>query len=162
VRTIGALWGIETVILRVFNAYGPGQHLPPVHAPVIPAFLRQAFLNGTIVVHGDGAQTRDYIYLDDIVDAMLAAAAEPEANGHILNIGSGIETSLRDLTRLAVDTTGGSPEVIYNPRNEGGVKRMCAGIDLSRRILHFQPTISLAEGLRRTFEQDIRQLQKAS
>jgi UDP-glucose 4-epimerase len=156
VRTIGALWAIETVILRVFNAYGPGQHLPPVHAPVIPNFLRQAYLNGTLVVHGDGSQTRDYVYLDDAVDAMLAAAVELAAVGHILNIGSGVETPTRDLVRLAIETAGGSPEVIYNPRNEGGVRRMCADLELARAILRFQPTISLREGLRRTFEQDIR------
>ena len=156
VRTIGALWAIETVILRVFNAYGPGQHLPPVHAPVIPNFLRQAYLNGTLVVHGDCSQTRDYVYLDDAVDAMLAAAVEPAAVGHILNIGSGVETPTRDLVRLAIETAGGSPEVIYNPRNEGGVRRMCADLELARAILRFQPTISLREGLRRTFEQDIK------
>ena len=74
VRTIGMLWGIETVVLRVFNAYGPGQHLPPVHAPVIPYFLRQSWNNGTLVVHGDGNQTRDYVYIDDVVEAMVAAA----------------------------------------------------------------------------------------
>src|SRR5512141_3203582 len=60
IRTIGQLWRIETVVLRVFNAYGPGQHLPPVHAPVIPYLIRQSRLNGTVVVHGEGNQTRDY------------------------------------------------------------------------------------------------------
>src|SRR5512136_1299022 len=71
VRTIGSLWGIETVCLRVFNAYGPGQHIPPVHAPVIPYFLRQAMQHGTLVIHGDGKQTRDYVYVDDVVTAMI-------------------------------------------------------------------------------------------
>src|SRR5512133_3462931 len=65
IRTIGGLWGIETVGLRIFNAYGPGQHLPPSHPPVVPHFLRQALRSGTLVVHGDGSQTRDYIYVDD-------------------------------------------------------------------------------------------------
>src|SRR5574338_713108 len=97
VRTIGQLWGIETVTLRVFNAYGPGQHLPPVHAPVIPYFLRQACHNGTIVMHGEGAQTRDYVYLDDVVNAMVAAATAPDVNQKVINIGSGTETSVRDL-----------------------------------------------------------------
>jgi len=64
VRTIGDLWGIETVILRVFNAYGPGQNLPASHAPVIPNFLRQATRGSTLVMHGDGSQTRDYVYVD--------------------------------------------------------------------------------------------------
>lgn len=162
VRTIGSLWGIETVILRVFNVYGPGQHLPPVHAPVIPSFLRQAFLNGTLVVHGDGAQTRDYIYIDDVVEAMLTAAHEPAAVGHILNIGSGVETSIRELAKQIVEVTSGSPEILYNPRNEGGVKRMCADIELARQLLHFQPTVTLSDGLRRTFEKDIKVLQKTA
>src|SRR5512142_1896208 len=73
IRTIGQLWGIETVTLRVFNAYGPGQHLPPVHAPVIPYFLRQACYNGTLVLHSEGLQTRDYVYLEDAMDAMVTA-----------------------------------------------------------------------------------------
>src|SRR5574338_712465 len=68
VRTIGQLWGIETVALRVFNTYGPGQHMPPVHAPVIPSMLRQSANDGTLVIHGDGNQTSDYVYRDDVVN----------------------------------------------------------------------------------------------
>ena len=94
VRTIGDLWGIETVSLRVFNAYGPGQHLPASHPPVIPNYLRQATRGGTLVIHGDGAQTRDYVYLDDVVSAMMAAATAPNVNHLVVNIGSGAETSL--------------------------------------------------------------------
>src|SRR5574340_1248890 len=74
VRTIGSLWGIETVSLRIFNAYGPGQHLPPSHPPVVPHYLRQALRGGTLVAHGDGMQTRDYVYVDDVIAAMVAAA----------------------------------------------------------------------------------------
>lgn len=156
VRTIGQLWGIETVILRVFNAYGPGQHLPPVHAPVIPNFLRQARLNGTLVVHGDGQQSRDYVYLDDVVKGMVAAATAPEANGQIINIGSGQETTVRELVRLAIEVTGGRPEVVYNPRTERGPSRMCADLKLARRVLGYQPQVSLPDGLRMTLEKDVR------
>lgn len=156
VRTIGQLWGIETVILRVFNAYGPGQHLPPVHAPVIPNFLRQAKLNGTLVVHGDGQQSRDYVYLDDVVKGMVAAATAEEANGQIINIGSGQETTVRELVRLAVEVTGGRPEVVYNPRTERGPSRMCADLKLARRVLGYQPQVSLGDGLRMTLEKDAR------
>ena len=81
IRTIGKLWGMETVCLRIFNAYGPGQHLPPSHPPVVPHFLRQALRGGTLVVHGDGSQTRDYVYVDDVVSAMVAAATAPSVNG---------------------------------------------------------------------------------
>ena len=84
VRTIGDLWGIETVILRVFNAYGPGQHMPASHAPVIPHYLRQVIRGGTLVMHGDGAQTRDYVYVDDVVSALISAATAPGIN-HMVN-----------------------------------------------------------------------------
>jgi UDP-glucose 4-epimerase len=156
VRTIGMLWNIETVVLRVFNAYGPGQHIPPVHAPVIPLFLRQAVNHGTLVIHGDGSQTRDYVYVDDVVTAMVAAATAREANQKIINVGSGVETSIRELVRLVIATTGGNPEVIYNPRNEGGVRRMCASLRLAEAILGYRPTTSLEEGLRLTLEKYIR------
>jgi UDP-glucose 4-epimerase len=156
VRTIGQLWGIETVILRVFNAYGPGQHLPPVHAPVIPAFLRQARLNGTLVVHGDGQQSRDYVFVDDVVRGMAAASVTPEANRQIINIGSGKDTTVRELVKMAIQITGGKPEVVYNPRTERGPDRMCADITLAGEVLNYQPQVSLPEGLQLTLEKDPR------
>ncbi len=156
VRTIGSLWGIETLCLRVFNAYGPGQHIPPVHAPVIPNFLRQSALNGTLVVHGDGNQTRDYVYINDIVNAMQAASTAPDVNQETINVGSGRETSTRELARLSMEVTGGQPEIVYNQRNDRGPSRMCADISLARKKLGYEPLTSLEEGLRLTFQQDQR------
>ncbi len=160
VNTIGALWGIETVCLRVFNAYGPFQQMPPVHAPVIPSFLRQACQNGTIIVHGDGNQTRDYVFLDDVVAAMQAASNAPKVNQRIINIGSGTETSIRELIRLITEVTGGTPEVVYNPRSEGGPTRMCADLSLAKQLLSYQPKTTLPEGLRLVLEKDARLRQK--
>jgi UDP-glucose 4-epimerase len=156
VRTIGRLWGIETVILRVFNAYGPGQNQPPSHPPVIPNFLRQAVRGGTIVVHGDGSQTRDYVFVDDVVRAMVAAATAPSIDGSIINVGSGTETSVRALTRLAQELAGNSAEVVYNPRSEAGVSRMCADLTLAGEKLGFAPRVTLSEGLRLTIQRDAR------
>ena len=155
VKSIGTLWGIETVCLRVFNAYGPGQHIPPVHTPVIPSFLRQAWENGTIIVHGDGNQTRDYVYVDDVVAAMVSAATAPDVNNLTINVGSGTETSIRELARLAIEVTGGHPEVVYNPRNEGGLSRLCADIHLAQERLGYEPRVPLVEGLTRTLHRDI-------
>jgi len=154
VKTIGSLWGIETVCLRVFNAYGPGQRIPPVHTPVIPGFLHQAWENGTIVIHGDGNQTRDYVYVDDVVNAMLAAANAPDVNKLTINVGSGTETSVRDLARMAIEVTGGNPEVVYNPRNEGGISRLRADISLARELLAYEPEVELLKGLKRTLAHD--------
>lgn len=156
VRTIGDLWGIETVSLRVFNAYGPGQHLPPSHAPVIPHYLRQALRGSTLVMHGDGAQTRDYVYVDDVVSAMISAATAPNINKMVINIGSGVETSIRDLIRMVMQVLGMKVEAISNPRNDPGVSRMCASLSLARELLGYSPNISLEEGLRLTLERDPR------
>ena len=154
-KSIGALWGIETVCLRVFNAYGPGQHHPPVHTPVIPSFLRQAWENGTIVIHGNGEQTRDYVYVDDVVNAMVAASVAPEVNTLTINVGSGLEVSVRDLAKMVAEVTGGNPEIVYNPRNEGGLSRLCADLTLAQEKLGYQPKTSLLEGLKTTLEREI-------
>lgn len=154
VRTIGDLWGIETVCLRVFNAYGPGQRLPPSYAPVIPYCLHQAVQNGTIVIHGDGRQSRDYIYVDDAVEAMINAAISPKANHLIINVGSGVETSVNEVVKLVLEVTGQSPEVILNTQHEGGPSRMCADINLAKTRLGFKPQKSLREGLKLTLTLD--------
>lgn len=154
-KSIGALWGIETVCLRVFNAYGPGQHHPPVHTPVIPNFLRQAWENGTIVIHGNGEQTRDYVYVDDVVSAMSAAATAAEVDTLTINVGSGTEVSVKELARLATEVTGGQPEIVYNRRNEGGLSRLCADLSLAREKLGYEPKTSLADGLKATLEREI-------
>jgi len=156
VRTIGALWGIETVSLRVFNAYGPGQHLPPSHAPVIPNFLRQVLRGSSLVMHGDGTQTRDYVYVDDVVSAMIAAATAPGIDQMVINIGSGIETSVRDLVRLIIEVVGVKVEALASPNTHPGVSRMCASIALAREKLGYTPRISLEQGLRLTLERDPR------
>ena len=156
VRTIGRLWGIETVILRVFNAYGPGQNLPPSHPPVIPNFLRQAARGGTLVVFGDGSQTRDYVYVDDVVRAMLAAATAASIDDSIINVGSGTETSVRALARLSREISESSAEVIYNPRSDAGVSRMCADLTMAGNKLGYTPRVTLTDGLRLTLERDKR------
>ncbi len=154
VRTIGTLWGIETVCLRVFNTYGPGQRLPPSHPPVIPNFLRQAVRGGTLVVHSDGSQRRDYVYLDDVVLAMVAASTAPDVDRLVINVGSGVETSVRNLVRQVFDAVDSQAEVVYNPRTDPGVTRMCPDLGLAREKLGYRPRITLEEGLRLTLERD--------
>jgi len=156
VHTIGSLWGIETVALRVFNAYGPGQPLPAAHAPVIPRFLRQALQGGSLVLHGDGAQTRDYVFVDDVVDALAAAATAKSVDRRVINIGSGQETSVRDLARLAGEVTGRPVEIVSSKADNGGVSRMCADLSLAGQKLGFAPKVPLQEGLRLTLERDAR------
>jgi UDP-glucose 4-epimerase len=156
VRTIGGLWGIETVSLRIFNAYGPGQHLPPSHPPVVPHYLRQALRGGTLVAHGDGSQTRDYIYVDDAVSGMIAASTAPNINGLVINIGSGTDTTIKDLIRMVLNVTNSKANVVYNNQAAGGVSRMRADLNLAKEKLRFVPSIKLEEGLRLTLRRDAR------
>jgi UDP-glucose 4-epimerase len=156
VRTIGALWGIETVVLRVFNAYGPGQPLPAVHAPVIPHFLRQALGGGSLVAHGDGSQTRDYVYVDDVVEAMVAASTAQTANHSIINIGSGVATSTRQLVTHIGEALRRKVEVLYRTTENGGVSHMQADLTLAEQQLKFRPKVMLTEGLRRMIDLDKR------
>lgn len=156
VRTIGTLWGMETVCLRIFNAYGPGQHLPASHPPVVPHFLRQALRGGTLVVHGNGEQTRDYVYVDDVVSAMVAAATAPNVNGRVINVGSGTETSIRELVRKVGEATGREPEPLYSANTSGGVSRMRADLTLAAQKLNYRSSIKLDEGLRLTLQRDPR------
>ena len=156
VRTIGRLWGIETVSLRIFNAYGPGQHLPASHPPVVPHYLKQALRRGTLVAHGDGSQTRDYVYVDDVVSALVAAATAPNINGLVINVGSGTETSVSDLIRAVMEATGSKAEVIYNAQTTGGVSRMRADISLAAQKLNYHASVGLGKGLKLTLNRDSR------
>mgnify|MGYP003328767826 CR=1 FL=1 len=156
VRTIGSLWGIEAVCLRIFNAYGPGQSLPPSHPPVVTNWLRQAVRGGSLVVHGDGKQTRDFVYVNDVVRALTAAATAPDVDQAVINVGSGRETRMRDLAEQILAVTNSPAEILFTPRNDPGVSRMWADIQLAKDLLGYEPKTDLETGLRRTLEQDER------
>lgn len=147
VSTIGALYGIETVILRIFNTYGPGQFVPPAHPPVIPQFLKQAISGGSLVIFGDGNQTRDFVYIDDVVDALVAAGTAEGIDGKIVNVGSGQEMSINELVRKLERVLGKSLNVLYNRTQSGGVSRLVADITLARKLLGFEPKVNIEKGL---------------
>jgi UDP-glucose 4-epimerase len=156
VRTIGALWGIETVILRIFNAYGPGQNLPPSHPPVVPRFLHQALHGGSLVIFGSGGQTRDFVYVDDVVEALVTAATAADVDRRVINVGAGSETSVNDLVALVAKVTGQEVELLHSPAESGGVSRLYADVSVARRLLDYEPRVDLAQGLRLTLERDPR------
>ena len=132
----------------------PASAFPLPTPPVIPNFIRQAKQNGTLIFHGDGNQTRDYVYVDDVVNALVAASTVQGMNGEVINVGSGQETSVRELARQVIEITGGKPEEVYNPRVGSGVLRMCADINKAKKELNYMPLISLENGLRLTLEKD--------
>ncbi len=155
-RVMGIRWGMETVSLRIFNAYGPGQQLPAAHPPVIPSFLRHALRGGSIIVNGDGAQTRDYVYIDDVVTAMIAAATAVGIDRTVINVGSGVETSVNALITAIGSALGKPLAPLYVRNQDSGVSRMCADLRRAADRLGFMPKIGLAEGLARTVARDPR------
>lgn len=156
VFALGALNGIETVALRIFNAYGPGQRIPPVHAPVVPHFARNVLNRASVVVHGNGQQTRDFVYIDDVVAALVAAATTPGVDRQVINIGSGQETSIQRLIATLGQVTQRQPEVIYNPEEGGGIARLVADVSVAQRLLGYRPKVALTEGLERLLAEDPR------
>ena len=152
IHTIGRLWGIETVALRIFNAYGPRQSLPISHAPVVPRFLQQIMTGGSIVIFGDGQQSRDFIYVDDVVAALETAATANQINRQVINIGSGVETTITDLVAIMEQVTGQRANLIYNSEKSGGVPRLVADISRAQTLLGFRPYVTLQEGLHRLWQ----------
>lgn len=147
IRTIGELWGIETVALRIFNAYGPGQAIPPTHPPVVPQFMRQVLQGGSLIIHSTGEQKRDYIYIDDVVEALAAAATAVELNRQVINIGMGIGTSVNELVRLIERVAGREANVITNLSTSGGTAALIADTTKAKRLLGFEAKIRLEQGL---------------
>jgi UDP-glucose 4-epimerase len=156
IHTIGELWGIETVALRIFNAYGPGQHLPVSHAPVVPRFLQAIMSGGSVVIFGDGKHSRDFVYVADVVNALVGAATAVKVNRKVLNIGSGRETTIEELVGVMEETSGCRASRVYNLEKQGGVKRLVADIDQARKLLGFRPRVSLKDGLERMLAEDAR------
>jgi UDP-glucose 4-epimerase len=137
------LHGLSTLSLRLGNVYGPRQD-PHGEAGVVAIFAGAAAAGRPVTVYGDGRQTRDYIYVGDVVDAFLAAA-EISATGSV-NIGTGVETSVLDL----VAAVGATAE--HAPARTGEVARSCLDIRRAAELLDWRPAVPLAEGLRRTRE----------
>ena len=154
VGAIGELYRIETVVLRIFNAYGPRQATPSAHPPVIPHFVRQILSGGSLVLHGvnPGEQTRDFVYVDDVVDSIIRAGKTPGLTGMTFNVGSGRETTLNQVVTTLEQVTHTSARTITSAEHRGGVARMCADISRTVEILEWQPKTTLEEGLRKTAE----------
>lgn len=155
VRTIGMLWGIEAVCLRIFNAYGPGQPLRASFPPVIPSFMSRILSGGSVIIHGDGSSTRDFVYLDDVVNALVAASSAPGIDRRIINVGSGVETSVADLMRQ-IEHVAGREAKPLNSKTSAGASRLCADLTLAHDLLGYSPRVTLEEGLQLTIDLDSR------
>src|SRR5579859_4671525 len=151
-QMFGRVYGLQNVSLRYFNVFGPRQDPGSPYSGVLSKFCA-AFLEKTEpVVYGDGEQTRDFTYIDNVVQANLLACEAPVASGKVINVGTGARISLNQTLQLLREITGESLEAKYEPAREGDIHDSQADIALSRELLNYEPTIDFPEGLRRTFQ----------
>jgi UDP-glucose 4-epimerase len=144
-------YGLPASVIRPFNTYGPREPYDGARAEVIPRFLLQLVAGRSPVVYGDGSQTRDFTYVDDTVEGIVAAAACDALLGDVVNVASGRETSIGRVAELLAGLTraGEIPGVHADPR-PGDVQRHFADVDKARRLFAFEPAVDLETGLART------------
>jgi len=149
-RLYSVFYGLETVALRYFNVFGPRQDPNSDYAAVIPAFVTSAVSGKPPVIYGDGGQTRDFIYVENAVQANLLAADAERASGAVINIASGQRTSLNDLWQSIRKIVEVDVEPRYAAPREGDVRDSVADLALASDLLGYDPDIGLDEGLART------------
>jgi UDP-glucose 4-epimerase len=146
-------YAMDTVVVRPFNAYGPRSHHEGDSGEVIPKFMLRCMTGEPMVVFGDGAQTRDFTYVDDTAAGILLAGCAPEARGQTLNLGSGTEISILELARVIAETVGGgTTHIEHDDPRPGDVLRLYANSERARTLLGFAPEIGFRDGLRRLKE----------
>lgn len=146
------LYGVETVGLRYFNVFGPRQDPASEYAAVIPRFILWALRGEPLEVHGDGTQSRDFTYVDNVVEANLRAAEAPGVGGEVFNVGCGERVSLLDIIARLEALLGRSLVRRHTPRRPGDVLHTQADIERAKRLLGYAPVVGFEEGFRRTFE----------
>jgi UDP-glucose 4-epimerase len=145
-----AAYALEAVALRYFNVFGARQDPDSEYAAVIPKFIKRMMAGQAPVIYGDGQQTRDFTYIDNVVHGNLLAADAPDAPGEVLNIATGGQVSLRQLVMDLNDILGTAFTPVLAAPRPGDILHSRAGIDKAGDILDFTPIVSFSEGLRRT------------
>jgi len=146
------LYGLETVSLRYFNVFGPSQDPWSEYSAVIPKFATRLQSRQPLVVFGDGEQSRDFTYVDNVVEANILAIKAQRTAGTVINVGCGESLTLNRLIRFLEENLQVQAVVDYEPPRRGDVRHSLADISLARDVLGYQPKVTLVEGLRRTVE----------
>lgn len=149
-RVFATLYGMETLTLRYFNVFGPRQDASSPYSGVISLFVNGILDGTTLTIHGDGRQSRDFTYVENVVQGNLLALAAKDAHGQVLNLATGARISLRTLVRTLSRELGRKADVVYDEARPGDVKHSQADITLARRALGYRPSVDFETGLRRT------------
>jgi UDP-glucose 4-epimerase len=151
-RVYARLHGLHCVILRYFQVFGPGQDPASQYAAVIPIFVTRALRGDELPVFGDGEQTRDFTYVENVVAANLRAAEAECPRGSVYNVAAGSPRSLHDLIRSLDSILGRNVRIRYEPARPGDIRHSQADTTLAREELRWRPHVSFEEGLRRTVD----------
>jgi nucleoside-diphosphate-sugar epimerase len=145
-------YGLETVALRYFNVFGLGQDPKSQYAAVMPLFIT-AFLDGNrITLNGDGEHSRDFTFVENVIQANMKAAVAPKASGEVFNVACGNSTSLNQVVDHLRTFTEVDTEVVHGPDRAGDIKHSLASIDKARELMGYEPTVSVESGLRKSVE----------
>lgn len=147
-----SVYGLETVALRYFNVYGPRQDPDSQYAAVMPIFIRAMLAGKSPVMFGDGNQTRDFTFVEDVVQANFRAMEAPNAAGLAFNIAFGKRITLNNLVEKINEVTGKSINPAYDKERPGDVKHSLADISLAKKVLGYSPEYSVDDGLVKTVE----------
>lgn len=143
-------YGLEVVALRYFNVFGPRQDPHSPYAAVIPRFIRAVRAGTPVTIFGDGRQSRDFTYIDNVVAANISAATSTEASGEVFNIATGHATTVNEMLALIGRLLGREPLVEHHPPRTGDVRDSLADLEPAARLLSYAPMVGFEEGLRRT------------
>ena len=152
VRIFAELYGLETLCVRYFNVFGPRQDPGSPYSGVISRFTTALLGGRTPVIYGDGRQSRDFTYVENVVRGNLLALRAKGVHGQAVNLATGRRVSLLDVLRVLGRITGRPPRAEHRPARAGDVRHSLADIRLARRLLGYRPVVSFEEGLRRTVE----------
>jgi len=144
------LYGLTFTALRFMNVYGPRQDPKSWYSGVISIFLERAATGQPITIFDDGDQTRDFVYVTDVAEAVVQALMSDDGDNAIINIGTGVEVSINTLTRLILELAGSASPIRYEPARAGDIRRSVTTMDRAVALLNFHPRIELREGLQAT------------
>jgi UDP-glucose 4-epimerase len=144
------LHGLTFTALRFMNVYGPRQDPGSWYSGVVSIFLNRAVSGRSITIFDDGEQTRDFVYVTDVAEAVVTALMTDAGDDAIVNIGTGVEITINALARTILELTGSASSIRYEPARPGDIRRSVTTMDRAAALLRFQPRIELREGLERT------------
>ncbi len=144
------LYGLKFTALRFMNVYGPRQDPSSWYSGVISIFLDRAVTGEQITIFDDGEQTRDFVYVTDVAEAVVTSLFSAKADGGIVNIGTGVEVTINEITRTILALAKSRAIVKYEPRRPGDIRRSVTTMDRARALLDFAPKVDLREGLDHT------------